>query len=232
MLYVLLEPARLGEDFWKHAWPALSADRQRKVRRFSFARDKVLSAAAFLLLRLGLRREYGITAMPACGVAAGGKPFLLDGTAHFSLSHCRQAVVCALGKTPLGADVEPWSSFTPQLFGPSMQARIFAPEEQESVRQAPCQELAACALWVAKESVCKCTGQGIDDTMPFLLRRTDMRVDSYTFPAQKISAAVCRHAHDNAAPLACHEISPEAMRHFLQELLTPAAAGATFPHNP
>lgn len=227
VLYVFLEPTRLGEDFWRRALPALSADRQQKVLRFRFARDRVLSAVAYLLLRLGLGREYGMSGCPECVFGPYGKPSLRNGKAGFSLSHCHQAVVCALDRGEVGADVEHWTSFAPERLDTGMLERIFAPEELKAVQAASNGPQAACALWTAKESVCKYTGEGLRDDLPLVLRRTDVRVDTYGFGGRGLCAAVCRRARAGLAPLPRQVVTAGALRDFLRQCLNGTKGGKT-----
>lgn len=214
MLYIFGDPARLGEDFWRRTLPALSEQRREKMLRFRFARDRVLSATAFLLLRLGLAQSYGITTTPIFCLEDRGKPSLRGGGPHFSLSHCHRAVLCALHTEPIGADVECWDSFSPKRTSKGLLARIFSPQEQADIAAAPNSEQAACALWTAKESCGKCTGQGLTDA-PQPMCHTTLHVDSYTFSTYRVSAALCRPAVQGLTPLPYREITLEELQHFV-----------------
>lgn len=213
MLYILGDPARLGDDFWQRALPALSEQRREKVLRFRFARDRVLSAAAFLLLRLGLAQCYGSTAMPIFHLETLGKPVLCGGGPHFSLSHCHRAVLCALHTEAVGADVECWDSFHPERTNKALLARIFSPQEQAAIAAAPDSGQLACSLWTAKESQGKYTGQGLTDA-PLTTRHADLHIDSYSFAAYSVNAALCRRTAPGLAPLPCREIRPEELLQF------------------
>lgn len=214
MLYIIGDPARLGENFWQRALPALSEQRREKVLRLRFARDKVLSAAAFILLRLGLAQGYGITATPTFCLEARGKPALCGDGPHFSLSHCSRAVLCALHAEPIGADVECWDSFQPEHTSQELLARFFSPQEQADIINAQDNGQKACTLWTAKESIGKFTGEGLTERLASSPRRPDIHVDSYMFAAYSVSASLCRRAAPALAPLSCHEITPDELLHF------------------
>ena len=85
---------------------------------------------------------------------AHGKPYFPDHPdCHFSLSHTRGMVVCALSNTRVGVDVE-----RPRIIRPALARRCFG--EAELVwAQADKQRFLA--LWTRKEAVLKCSGEGI-----------------------------------------------------------------------
>ena len=218
MLYLLTHPERLGGNFWQEALPALPADRQKKVLSFRFERDRNLSAAAGLLLRLALYTEYDLTCLPECFFGPQGKPYLRNHAAFFSLSHCRQAVACALDTREIGVDIEPWDAFSPHTLDAGLMNTIFSGEEQQAIRTAANPAQTACALWTAKESVCKYSGEGLGNDMPSILRKPGLRIDTCTRNAQELSLSVCRAAEPAPRLLSCLEISPARLHLFLHLL--------------
>lgn len=63
--------------------------------------------AAYRLLALVLRREYGLDALPGIAHGTNGKPFFPHHPAlHFSISHSRGALALALHERPIGIDLE------------------------------------------------------------------------------------------------------------------------------
>lgn len=89
-----------------------------------------------------------------------GKPILVDGFEglHFSLAHSRRWVVCAVGRMPIGVDIEradkPISSLVLDRF---------APEEINMIQALPAGEAqyAFYRTWTLKEAVLKATGEGL-----------------------------------------------------------------------
>lgn len=219
MLYVLGDPTRLGEDFWQRALHALSAQRREKVLRFRFARDRTISAAVYLLLRLGLSQNFGISDMPEFLLESQGKPRLPSDGPHFSLSQCHRAVVCALHTEPVGVDVERWDAFAPNQMGADLRARMFSPQEQAEIQGAPDRDQVACALWTMRESMAKYTGEGLrgglSDALPPALCLVDMHHDVYHFANFGVTVSLCRRATPDGTPLPCREITPEDMTRFL-----------------
>lgn len=216
MLYLLPHPEHLGENFWKESLPALSAERQTKVLSFRFARDRNLSAAAYLLLRLALYKEYGTACLPECFSGSYGKPYLRHHPAFFSLSHCRQAVVCALDVQEIGVDVEHWDAFSQNTLDTGLLDRVFSKDEQYAIQVAYNPRKVACRLWTAKESVCKYTGEGIGNDMPSILQKTGIKIEDYTANVLGISISICRKDTPDPLPLPCHEVSPASLNAFLR----------------
>ena len=85
----------------------VSKQRREQALRFKFERGQRTCILAYLLLKKALHEEFGITANPVFEYGEHGKPiFVGHPEIHFNLSHCREAVVCAVSDRPVGIDVE------------------------------------------------------------------------------------------------------------------------------
>ena len=147
-----------GFDF-EAALPLLSDQRREEALRYTFELGRKLNAAAYLLLRKGLREEYGINEAPVFEYGEKGKPFLSGrGDLHFNLSHCRTAVVCALSRHPVGIDVEHIRPFRDSLVRYTMNDA-----EISRIQSAENPDLEFVKLWTQKEAVLKLRGTGITD---------------------------------------------------------------------
>ncbi len=113
------------------------------------------SAAAWSLLLWALRRERGLDALPETALLPGGKPYF-PGRPDicFSLSHTAGAALCALGGSPLGADVQ-----RVREKDLAFAARLMSPRERG--------DFAFHELWCLRESVYKLCGEGSLRSMPF-----------------------------------------------------------------
>ncbi len=110
----------------------LSEQRREVVAKITHEGVKRQSIAAYLLLRDALREEYGITEPPIFDYEEGGKPVLRDcPNIHFNISHCKNAVACAVSDRPVGVDIE-----TIRTFRESLGRKVLNEEEYETVIKA------------------------------------------------------------------------------------------------
>lgn len=122
--------------------------------------------AAYHLLALALKREWGMSGLPAVAREEGGKPYFpAYPEICFNLSHSRGAVACALHDKPVGIDVE--------KIRPAPR-RLAAGMEDEAFFR----------LWTAREATVKRMGQGVGKLLrPFapdpLCRTLEGLLDGY-----------------------------------------------------
>ena len=147
------------------ALPLLSEQRREQCLRFKYELGRKQCAAAYLLLCVGLRKEYDITELPVFEYGEHGKPAIvgLPGV-HFNLSHCREAVLCVLSDHPVGCDVESISRYKESLARYTMND-----EEMEQITNSDRPDVAFIRLWTMKEAVLKRAGTGITDNMKTVL---------------------------------------------------------------
>lgn len=138
---------------WETAVPAVRAALEaqlppERLERLGRAggEKRLQAAAAYGLLRYGLRRLTGTPELPALSYGPHGKPAFLQAPAlQFSLSHTTGLAACALSDAPVGVDVE---RIRPV---PAARARRLG---------LPAQPEDFFALWVERESRLKCRGGG------------------------------------------------------------------------
>ena len=177
------------------ALPLLSDQRREQALKFKFELGRKTCAAAYLLLCEGLQKEYGITERPVFEYGEHGKPFIIGHPdIHFNLSHCREAVICAISDRPVGVDVESIREYSDSLARYTMNDDELAlinrhvtgenSTGKHSTRaQTPCAEertgnFSPCAiefirLWTMKEAKLKLSGRGITDNMKQVLEGTE-----------------------------------------------------------
>ncbi len=86
-----------------------------------------------------------------------GKPFVVDGNLHFSISHSGEGVVCAVDDRPIGIDMERL-----RPCHPSLSRRLCTSEDLTFLNQwAEDTDKGLLTIWTAKEAYFKCIGTGI-----------------------------------------------------------------------
>lgn len=158
VLYAASAAALADEPLFAAALAAVSPERQEKVQRLRFDRDRRLSLAAGILLRHALRAA-GVPYPAAICRGAQGKPYLAGQGIHFNLSHAGEWAVCAVAPCPIGCDVEQIRPVEPALA-----KRFFCPEEQADIACQPTPEARYDRFfryWTLKESFLKATGLGL-----------------------------------------------------------------------
>ena len=147
----------------------LSPERREQALRYRHELGRRQCALAYLLLKRALHEGYGITGNPRFNYGEHGKPLLADyPDIHFSLSHCREAVACAVSDRPVGIDVESIGRYREQLAAYTM-----SEDERAAIAAAASPEVAFTRLWTMKEALLKCSGQGIVDGLKTVLVGVD-----------------------------------------------------------
>ena len=104
-----------------------------------------------------LYRKYTGQEMPPILVADRGKPYFADGSLHFSVTHTRRRVFCALAEYPLGIDAEELD----RRIDLRLADKILSPTEKARYLEAEDPRLALLTFWVLKEAAAKATGRGL-----------------------------------------------------------------------
>ena len=139
------------------ALAAVSPERRDYALRYRHELGQRQCVAAYLLLQRALLQEYGIDGHLQFAIGEHGKPSLVGHPdIHFNLSHCREAVACAVSDRPVGIDIESTRRYHPMLLDYTM-----SPDERRLIAQAPRPDEAFIRLWTMKEAVLKLTGEGI-----------------------------------------------------------------------
>ena len=95
--------------------------------------------------------------LPPIAIGPRGKPYFADGALHFSISHTKHHVFCALSPTPVGIDAEELD----RKVDPRLAQKILSPAEKAQYDTADDKRRALLTFWVLKEAQAKCTGEGL-----------------------------------------------------------------------
>ena len=93
--------------------------------------------------------------LPPMAVTENGKPYFPDGQWHFSISHTKNFVFCALSRHNIGLDAEEKG----RAVSPAMLEKFTSDGEKSRLGDDP--QDAFLRLWVQKEALAKLTGRGM-----------------------------------------------------------------------
>lgn len=102
-------------------------------------------------------REHTGRPMPQILTTRLGKPYFEDGSLHFSISHTKRRVFCALSEKPIGIDAEELD----REIDLRLAEKILSAPEKERYDAAPDKRLTLLRFWVLKEAAAKLTGKGL-----------------------------------------------------------------------
>lgn len=160
MVYIFDRLDQYTDEAYQAHLASLPTWRREKALQYKKLDDRKRSVLAFVLLQRALREEYGITEVPKFVYNEFGKPSLPNLPIHFSLSHCKDAVACAVSDYNIGIDVE---SIVP--YNPDVARRVCTAEELKMLEQSPNKDVSFIKLWTVKEAISKYEGMGL--SLPF-----------------------------------------------------------------
>lgn len=108
-VYICVLPKELPDGTEARLLDGLPGYRREKAEKYVRNCDRVLSAAAWRLMRYAVRDAFGLDGF-ALEVRFDGvrKPYFAVETGfHFNVSHCQGAAACAVSTRPCGVDIEP-----------------------------------------------------------------------------------------------------------------------------
>ena len=117
------------------------------------------SRVAGKLLLAQMYEELTGEAMPPIEKAPRGKPFFPGSDLHFSITHTKTTVFCAIADTEIGIDAEDLD----RRVSPALADKILSPHEYAQYEAVPDEEKneALLRFWVLKEAEAKCSGLGL-----------------------------------------------------------------------
>ena len=160
MVYIFDRLDQYTDEVYEKHLSSLPTWRREKALQYKKLDDQKRSVLAFVLLQRALREEYGITEVPEFVYNEFGKPSLPNLPMHFSLSHCKDAVACAVSDHNIGIDVE---SIVP--YNPDVARRVCTADELKMLEQSSNKDVDFIKLWTVKEAISKYEGMGL--SLPF-----------------------------------------------------------------
>ena len=113
-------------------------------------------AAGRMLLRRMYRAQFGAEPPEIC-IADRGKPYFPGNPVFFSITHTPRHAFCALSDVPVGIDAEE----TDRKINRKLAEKVLSPAEKRRFDAADDPEEALLRLWVLKEALVKCSGEGL-----------------------------------------------------------------------
>lgn len=113
--------------------------------------------AASRLLLEQMYREVTGDAMPEIMIGTWGKPYFSDEKWHFSISHTKRHVFCALSDKPIGIDAEELD----RDIDLRLADKILSPCEKVYYEAAGDKRVTLLKFWVLKEAAAKLSGRGL-----------------------------------------------------------------------
>lgn len=95
--------------------------------------------------------------VPPIATASKGKPYFENDPVHFSITHTKRHVFCALSERPVGIDAEE----TDRKISLLLAEKILSENEKKQYDRAEDKQKALLTFWVLKEAAAKSTGEGI-----------------------------------------------------------------------
>ena len=168
MIYLYENLANYSDEAYLKDLQSLPVWRREKALQYKKLDDRKRSVLAFVLLQRALREEYGITEIPEFVYNEFGKPSLPNLPIHFSLSHCKDAVACAVSDHNVGIDVE---NIVP--YNPDVARRVCTATELEMLDQSENKDVEFIKLWTMKEAISKYEEMGL--SLPF----SEIKISDY-----------------------------------------------------
>jgi len=156
-------PETITDNVLELSLSALPDWRREKALSYRFPIDRYTCAESFLLLEELLLTHYGISGPLEFEYGQFGKPVLKSlPHIHFNISHCRKAVFCAVGSSPVGVDVEEIQ------YDGLVAKKVFSDEELKFISNSDDPDIGFTQMWTRKESYLKLLGIGLTDDMKSL----------------------------------------------------------------
>lgn len=158
-IYIFDKPELVTDEEYKKMLALLPEERRQKAQRYRNLSDGVLCAASYLLLRFGLRTDYGIDSFELL-IGDNGKPYLAGGEVFFSFSHCKNGCACLISDSEAGVDIQ-----HPVRLRESVLKRVCSESERALIAASDDSELTFRGIWCQKEAYLKMLGVGIATDM-------------------------------------------------------------------
>ncbi|SFU45465.1 4'-phosphopantetheinyl transferase family protein [Butyrivibrio sp. M55] len=161
-VYVINALNELSDEEFENSLSKVEPEHKDRIMRFHFIEDKKRALAGILLSEYAIGEAFGIQKDEIrFEKNKYGKPHVIGKSGvHFNISHSGNYVVCAVGSSPVGIDVQEHKSG-----GLDIADRFFSKEEKDALKRASDsndeKQKLFYDMWSLKESYIKCIGMGL-----------------------------------------------------------------------
>ncbi|MBD5135679.1 MAG: 4'-phosphopantetheinyl transferase superfamily protein [Lachnospiraceae bacterium] len=155
--YILIDEKIKYIDLRKYLY-LVSAERQERIKKYLFDKDKITSLTAELLIRKEACRTLGISDNKiSFSYNEFGKPYLSNYPEYyFSISHSEQCITFTHSNCPIGIDVEKVSEHDFDVA-----EKFFTNGELNYLQESENKDIAFYDIWTKKEAYTKMLGTGL-----------------------------------------------------------------------
>lgn len=146
----------------------LSFEKKKRINRVKIEKNRKCTVAGEMLARKGIAQAMNVS--PEIIIFEKnqyGKPYAKNLDIHFNISHCENMVVCAIGETELGIDIEKVRPINLKIAEKICLENELEYIFENSKKNYQTQENNILRkffeIWTGKEAYFKCTGTGITD---------------------------------------------------------------------
>ena len=172
-----------SEDFFERAG-TVPPQKKKDLASFTHPVSRKEHILAWSMLSFAYQAETG---KPVCAIrltfSEKGKPYIESDPFFFSLSHSEGRVICAVGESEIGADVQ---RIKPVKDG--VLKRVLFENERRIYEESDNKPLCFTRLWSLKESYLKYTGEGISAGFGSLDFSPFFEKDSFTLFGKQFSS--------------------------------------------
>lgn len=188
--------------FEKRVTELLPEERQKRIARYKFDKDKLLSMFAGLMIHYSYYIRYGDLVLPEIMCGEFGKPFFRNEIGkEFSVSHTfrkgRGLVAAAFSSEPVGVDAEFIKESNLEIAD-----HFFTEAESTYIHSSENPYESFCKVWTRKEAYVKCSGEGMQcgfDSFSVIDKKSTNLFFTEIYPDSVLSL-YSAHPYHNSSP--------------------------------
>ena len=159
-VYVINALRELGDEEFENALSKVDDEQRERIMRYHFTEDRKRGLIGVLLSKYAISKAFGI---PEDEILFEknkyGKPHVVGRSGvHYNISHSGEYVVCAVGESPVGIDVQEIKDGSLDIAD-----RFFSGEEKAELatKEGDARRKLFYDIWSLKEAYIKCIGMGL-----------------------------------------------------------------------